>query len=80
MIAIGYHQAVTGNGVRRVRHRLGLTQAQFAKQLGVHKVTVAKWEAGMRSPRGAATTLIRLLATTVRNTPARRSSGFRRSR
>jgi transcriptional regulator with XRE-family HTH domain len=35
--------------LRRVRERLGWTQADLADALGVHRVTVAKWEAGDRS-------------------------------
>ena len=33
----------------RLRNGLGLTQAQAAERLGVHRVTVARWEAGMRA-------------------------------
>lgn len=62
-VADGYHLTVTASEVRRVRQRLGLTQREFARRLGVHKVTVGKWEANMRVPRGTAATLIRLLAT-----------------
>jgi len=34
------------NAVRRLRARLALTQTRFAALLGVHKITVAKWEGG----------------------------------
>jgi DNA-binding transcriptional regulator YiaG len=33
---------------KRIRESLALTQAQFAEAIGVHRVTVAKWEAGDR--------------------------------
>ena len=36
---------VTGKGVKALRKRLGLTQAQFGKLAGVSAVTVANWEA-----------------------------------
>lgn len=36
---------ITGKGVRALRKRLGLTQAQFGKLVGVSVVTVVKWEA-----------------------------------
>ncbi len=42
-----------GNHVRHVRRSLGLTQQEFATQLGVSKVTVARWESGTsRTCRG----------------------------
>jgi DNA-binding XRE family transcriptional regulator len=34
------------NEVRRVRQRLGVTQGELAQMLGVHPVTVSKWERG----------------------------------
>jgi transcriptional regulator with XRE-family HTH domain len=39
-----------GGRIRGIRKNLGLTQAQFAKRLGVTKVSVARYEAG-RVPR-----------------------------
>ena len=36
---------ITGKGVKALRKRLGLTQAQFGKLAGVSAVTVANWEA-----------------------------------
>jgi transcriptional regulator with XRE-family HTH domain len=35
--------------LQRIREALGLTQAQLAEEIGVHRVTVAKWEAGDRN-------------------------------
>jgi DNA-binding transcriptional regulator YiaG len=35
--------------LRRIRARLDLTQAALATAIGVHRVTVAKWEAGDRT-------------------------------
>ena len=34
----------TGAGIRQMRKKLGLTQAQFAKLLGVSSLSVSKWE------------------------------------
>ena len=48
--------------VKRLRKRLGLTQSKFAALVGVHLVTVKKWEAGMQRMRRPAERLIRLLA------------------
>jgi DNA-binding transcriptional regulator YiaG len=36
--------------IRALRIRLGLTQAQFAERLGVHKVSISAWEMGKRRP------------------------------
>jgi DNA-binding transcriptional regulator YiaG len=44
---------VRGAEVRRIRRRLGLTQERFARLLGVHRVTLARWEteaAGVAPP------------------------------
>ena len=39
------------NEIGQYRRRLGLTQAQFAKSLGVVKETVTAWECGYVIPR-----------------------------
>ena len=46
----------------RARLKTGLTQAQFARLLGVSKRTLEQWEQGRREPSGAAKTLIKLAA------------------
>ncbi len=38
--------------VVRLRTRLGLTQEKFAEKLGVSVSAVARWERGLRKPRG----------------------------
>jgi DNA-binding transcriptional regulator YiaG len=35
-----------------LRRQAGLTQRQVADVLGVHRITVTRWEQGWRSPRG----------------------------
>jgi len=35
-----------------IRHAAGITQQQLADELGVDRVTVARWELGQRTPRG----------------------------
>ncbi len=36
--------------IRTIRDRLGLTQPQLAQLLGVHALTVSKWERGILTP------------------------------
>lgn len=38
-----------GEAVRALRERIGLSQATFAAVIGVHRVTVTKWESGARA-------------------------------
>lgn len=40
--------------LRGLRSTLGLTQAEVAVRLGVHAVTLARWETGATQPRGLA--------------------------
>lgn len=37
---------------RQIRLNAGLSQARLARELGVQRVTVARWESGQRRPRG----------------------------
>jgi len=46
---------------RRVRRRLGLSQAEFAQRIAVPVATVRNWEQGKRVPRGPARALLRLI-------------------
>jgi transcriptional regulator with XRE-family HTH domain len=41
-------QEVTPTELREIREAFGLTQDALADELGVHRVTVARWEAGDR--------------------------------
>ena len=45
-----------------LRQRLGLTQAEFARKLGVRQQTVSEWETGKYEPRGASARLLGMLA------------------
>jgi len=53
---------MTPDEVRRVRKALGLSQSKFAELLGVHLVTVKKWETGAQGLRTTSERLIRLVA------------------
>ena len=39
-----------GLEIRSIRRLLGLNQAQFGQLMGVHAITVSKWESGFTSP------------------------------
>ncbi|MGX7681351.1 helix-turn-helix domain-containing protein [Jatrophihabitans sp. DSM 45814] len=37
---------------RAIRQTAGVSRKRLAEELGVHEMTVARWETGQRSPRG----------------------------
>ena len=47
--------------VRKIRERVGLSQAQFAKLIRVSIKTLQNWEQGRRQPQGPALALLRIL-------------------
>lgn len=48
--------------VARLRQQLGLSQAAFARELGVRQQTVSEWETGKYQPRGASARVLGMLA------------------
>jgi len=46
---------------RRVRTRLGLSQAEFSQRIDVSLETIRNWEQGKRCPTGAAKALLKIL-------------------
>lgn len=50
------------NDVKDLRKRLGMTQKQFAAAVGVHVVTIIRWEKGSFNPSGLALEKINQLA------------------
>ena len=46
---------------RRVRKRLGLSQAEFSERIDVSLETIRNWEQGKRCPTGAAKALLKVL-------------------
>lgn len=46
---------------RRVRRRLGFSQAEFAARIDVSLDTIRNWEQGKRCPTGAAKALLKVL-------------------
>lgn len=53
-----------------LRRQLMMTQAQFAALLGVHWITVSKWERRLLTPSPWHLALIRAAATAVHRQPA----------
>ena len=45
-----------------IRMRSGLSQAEFARSIGVKKATLLNWEQGRRKPDGPARVLLALIA------------------
>lgn len=45
------HSNTLGFSVGELRHKLGLTQAELAKKLGVHENTIQNWERGANIPK-----------------------------
>ena len=37
---------------KAIRIAAGVSQERLARELGVHRVTIARWEVGPRAPRG----------------------------
>src|SRR5439155_26582757 len=48
--------------VKAVRRRLGKSQAEFARMIGVSVATLRNWEQGRRRPEGPARALLRVAA------------------
>jgi DNA-binding XRE family transcriptional regulator len=71
-VYLRYHDAMTGDEVRRVRRNLGMTQLQFAEAVGVARNTVARWERNELTIGSTAAILIRLLG---ERAPKRRGKG-----
>ncbi len=63
---------MTGKELRRARQQLGLTQKVLAEKLGVHKLTVARWEWGTVGISEPAARLVKLLVQTRRSPKGRR--------
>ncbi|HEY7308283.1 MAG TPA: NadS family protein [Gemmataceae bacterium] len=49
--------------VKAIRQRLGTSQAEFARMIGVSVATLRNWEQGRRRPKGPARALLKVAAT-----------------
>ena len=58
---------MTGQELRQLRNQLRLTQLDLAEQLGVHKITVSKWETGVHKVPEAVAKLLPLLVKDTQN-------------
>lgn len=52
----------TGEDVSALRRFVGLTQAEFARAMGISVHTLRNWEQGRRTPEGPAIALLRIAA------------------
>lgn len=52
----------SGDDVAKLRKFVGLTQAEFAKAMGISVHTLRNWEQGRRHPEGPAIALLRIAA------------------
>lgn len=52
----------TSEKVKALRDHLGLTQAQFAEELGVRQQTISEWEVGVYQPRRSTSKYLALIA------------------
>jgi len=52
----------SGDDVAALRRFVGLTQARFAKAMGISVHTLRNWEQGRRQPEGPAVALLRIAA------------------
>lgn len=50
-------EAVSG-----LRYRLGVSQREFARLLGVRQQTVSDWETGLHAPQGASRRVLSIVA------------------
>lgn len=60
--AVVHEIAVPDIDVSEIRAQTGLSQAEFARSIGVAKGTLLNWEHGRRSPNGPAQVLLALIA------------------
>jgi DNA-binding transcriptional regulator YiaG len=52
--------------IQALRRHLKLTQAELSEKLGTRQQTISEWETGMYRPRGAAATLLSMVAEQAR--------------
>ena len=66
-------EAMTGEELRQIRKRLGLTQVQLAEQIGVTSTTLARWERSEVGIGEPVARLVRFVASSAPKTRRRRT-------
>ena len=62
-MSAGFYPTLGGGGLEtHPTVRTGLSQAEFARSIGVKKATLLNWEQGRRKPDGSARVLLALIA------------------
>lgn len=56
-------KSYTADDVRRIRAAVHVSQAVFARVMGVETVTVQKWEQGAKKPGGSSRRLLQIVET-----------------
>jgi len=68
------HVNIEAKEIKRIRDLLGFTQEELAKELGVTKITVVRWESGSRACKGASAMKIYDLEQKKHNTMIRKTT------
>ena len=63
---------MTGDELKQLRTRLGMTQDELGQRLGVARVTVARWEIGLRRVPELAARLVQHVAKEVKEEQKKR--------
>ena len=62
MSPAAYEEGWPSEKVSGLRYRLGVSQQQMARLLGVRQQTVSDWETGLHEPQGASRRMLSIIA------------------
>ena len=62
MCPAAYEEGWPSEKVSGLRYRLGVSQQQMARLLGVRQQTVSDWETGLHEPQGASRRMLSIIA------------------
>jgi putative transcriptional regulator len=57
---------MTKDEIRELRERLGLNQEQFGNKIGVHFITISRWERGISAPHPVFIAMMQKLSSEVK--------------